>query len=367
MSSYKFINLKIFCPKHASPNEQRGSIIIYTVLILIAVMTISFALMRLFLPKFKVVKEAVSSSVAFYAADSAMEWCLYSNRSGSVPIPPPPGIVGWWKFDETFGTTAADSSGSSNTGTLTGSPGPFWTTGQVNGGLDFDGVNDYVDASIGASITDIRVRTVSAWIKLDSFGELNLGRIVDKRILGGWTFMVNNSEITNGLGFNQDFTTVIGRWAVANVLTIGPWYHVAVVYDSNSTSNVPTFYVNGTAFAITNTFETPSGSYISDATSSLRIGGRDSATRLFDGLIDDVRVYNQALTQTEITDLFNYTEPPPSADAPPQPTISISTTTLPISYQIYRGSNISVCPVGESIDYRTVGNYRGISRSLEVF
>lgn len=71
--------------------RQRGSILIYTILVLISITTISLALLRLFIPKFKIASESVSSIVAISVADSVMEWCLFSNRDdpASPPVVPP--------------------------------------------------------------------------------------------------------------------------------------------------------------------------------------------------------------------------------------------------------------------------------------
>lgn len=72
---------------------QRGSILIYTILVLISVTTISLALLKLFIPKFKVASESISSVVAISVADSVMEWCLFSNRddpAGPPVVPPQP-------------------------------------------------------------------------------------------------------------------------------------------------------------------------------------------------------------------------------------------------------------------------------------
>ena|SRR3989344_1303509 len=73
--------------------RQQGSILIYTMLVLIAITTISLALLRLFIPKFKVASESISSVVAISVADSAIEWCLFSNRddpAGPPAVPPQP-------------------------------------------------------------------------------------------------------------------------------------------------------------------------------------------------------------------------------------------------------------------------------------
>ena len=85
------------------------------------------------------------------------------------------GLVLHYKFDETSGTTAADSSGNGNTGTLTNMAGTEWTAGKVGGALDFDGSNDYVDLGNGLAdnMGDV---TFSSWIYREgstkTFGEI---------------------------------------------------------------------------------------------------------------------------------------------------------------------------------------------------
>lgn len=67
--------------------RQKGSVVIYTIFIMIAVMVISLSLMRVLLPKLKLTGESISSVIAFYAADSGMEWCLFSNRDDPAQSP----------------------------------------------------------------------------------------------------------------------------------------------------------------------------------------------------------------------------------------------------------------------------------------
>jgi hypothetical protein len=87
------------------------------------------------------------------------------------------GLVGQWKFDESSGsTTAADSSGSGNTGTLTNmATSTAWVSGQIGNALEFDGTNDYVNAGSASNLDDLSVMTVSAWIYPHTLGEGNLG------------------------------------------------------------------------------------------------------------------------------------------------------------------------------------------------
>jgi len=71
-----------------------------------------------------------------------------------------PDFIGWWKFDEGEGNIAYDSAGN-NHGTIYGAQ---WTTGQINGALDFDGVDDYVEIADDDSLTPSSEITISFWI-----------------------------------------------------------------------------------------------------------------------------------------------------------------------------------------------------------
>jgi len=69
--------------------DQRGSIIVFTVLMLAAILAITLTLTRIFIPKIRAITEATDSVGAVYAADSALEWCLYNNREKSPILPQP--------------------------------------------------------------------------------------------------------------------------------------------------------------------------------------------------------------------------------------------------------------------------------------
>lgn len=75
-------------------------------------------------------------------------------------------LVAHWKLDETSGTTAADSAGGDNTGTLNN--GPSWVTGTIGGGLDFDGTDDYLNAPLTTIPTGVGSRTVALWFNADN-------------------------------------------------------------------------------------------------------------------------------------------------------------------------------------------------------
>jgi len=213
------------------------------------------------------------------------------------------GPIAHWKLDESSGTTAVDSEGGHD-GAL--SNGPVWTSGQDNGALEFDGVNDYVDLTSDAELDDVFLggATVMAWIRPTSWGESDHGRILDKssQTAGdrdGWMIAVNGDnpsvEIAQGFDGNR------GYWrGQAGTLSLNEWTHVAFVYDASSDANDPIIYLNGVALS-SMVEVSPSGTIRSDASISLRMGNHaQSTSRTFDGKIDDVRIYDRMLGAAEI-------------------------------------------------------------------
>ncbi len=239
---------------------------------------------------------AYSYTVAAY--DAAGNVSSQSSSASATTQAAPPltgGLVAAYSFNEGSGTTASDSSGNSNTGTLINSP--TWTTsGKYGSALSFDGVNDYVDAGGNNSLDISNNLTISAWIKTsDTSGN---GRIIQRRALGatkGYEFSVG----TNGsLGFFYGDGTNYGysdAWGVNNKINDGSWHHVVLTIVNGSTpSGSAISYVDGIFFAQQN-FSTV-GSFTQ--TTNLIIG--NYSTKYFKGSIDEIRIYNRALSQSEI-------------------------------------------------------------------
>ena len=231
------------------------------------------------------------------------------NEAHAALIGKPPtnlGLVGYWSMNEGTGTVAGDGSGNGNQGVLTG--GPTWVDGKRGKALNFDGVNDYVNAGSDASLDKIGLgaRTVTAWINARSLGEGNFGRIIDKNQGGavGWLlYLCNSDSCVNGFRFNQTTTgTNNDIYDARNVLTFNKWIHVAFTY-SGTVGTPAIFYIDGKSVTVS-TRTTGDGSLDDDSANVATIGGSTPTDRTFDGLIDEVRVYNRALSATEIQALY---------------------------------------------------------------
>ena len=155
------------------------------------------------------------------------------------------GPVGWWKFDETAGTTAADSVGGNN-GTLLA--GPTWVAGKMNGGLQLDGTDDYVNLPIGNLINTLSSTTFSVWVNWAGSASGSWQRIFD---FGSGTsiyaFLAANRGGTDSPRFAMRSATVGEQIVTAPAALASGWHHMAVAIDSAAMTI--TLFVDGAPVA----------------------------------------------------------------------------------------------------------------------
>jgi arylsulfatase A-like enzyme len=228
---------------------------------------------------------------------------LYNNPgsvNGQAPVTTP---IAHWKLDDGSGSTAADTAGS-NTGTLIGSPLPAWTSGVNGGALEFGGVtNQEVTATVTGLPTGAAPRTISLWLSADA-------SVLDQKFFAygsnangasfGWTL-----EDAGGI------PTIFFRHGGGNfrytgqAVPLGPWVHVAIVVPDGATlTNQVLLYLNGSPVSGVQGDGSPRT--LNTASSVVVLGGDypgGGATNL-EGRLDDVRIYNSALTGTEIQALY---------------------------------------------------------------
>lgn len=212
---------------------------------------------------------------------------LYPAREPVVETPAT--LVGYWKLDN----NAQDSSGNANHGTLVG--GPTWAAaGRIGAALSLDGVDDYVNCGNGASLNITDQVTLAAWIKPTDAANSEHNPFVVK---GDTSYALKHNT-----GNTIEFFIYDGTWYAANspVLTTdfnNEWHHVAGTYDGVQLK----VYVDGAV--VGSNLHT---GVIASAAYDVNIG-RDAqnTTRLYHGLIDEVRIYRGALSKSEIAKLAN--------------------------------------------------------------
>jgi hypothetical protein len=209
------------------------------------------------------------------------------------------GLVGLWNLNEGSGATAADSSGSGNTGTLVNSP--VWTTGiATSGALQFNG-SSYVSVPSKPSLSLNGTQM--------SFGAWYYHTAVADGFLMGKTV----SDYTYILGVDkgaQQYVTYMKTGGKLQILRfpasvpsgldkyLNSWVQLFVTYDGTTIST----YING----VLSSTQAATG-VVNSTTDGFAIGARgaDGSWTRFNGRIDDVRVYNRALSASEVQLLYS--------------------------------------------------------------
>jgi len=258
------------------------------------------------------------------------------------------GLLAHWELDDGSGTAAQDSSGNGHAGTLLGDP--QWVDGAIgSGALSFDGSDGLVEVAHDESLSITDALTITTWVKLTDLNTYYF--LVCKQPSGtaGDNFPGNYEFRTaSGSGILQflhqhaegeEYTSYDSTTAI----TAGQWYHVAVVVTNGGQVE---FYIDGN----------PAGS--APQTSNfgvlnedpVRIGGRKDGYSFFNGLLDDVYLFNQALSAVQVQKLFEGSPPSFAIAQNPSPadgalykdtwvTLSWSPGESTASHDVYLGDN----------------------------
>ena len=224
------------------------------------------------------------------------------------------GLVGHWKFDETNGTTAHDSSGNEYNAILYGTSNGSvsWVDGKVGGAIDLDGSNDYlaIETLKYNQAGQIPAVSISVWFKTSKSTEayivsydrsenwrLSLGGLNDNKKL----FFASSN---NGGGTSDKYG--------ATILNDNNWHHVVVTYDKVTSKKI--FYLDGSVNATyTVHANRPLGKGVLTRYGTIGTTNEDdtfnhsSTTRedYFNGLLDDLRIYDRAISLSEAGILYS--------------------------------------------------------------
>jgi hypothetical protein len=271
-----------------------------------------------------IIASLVAGVIAILTASSA-----YAGLEGEGS-----GLMGWWKFDEGSGTSVYDSSGRGHTGAFVNSP--TWVSGRIGtGALSFDGVSSFVRIPSSTDF-DFNVTgefSISAWVySKDTVNRVTaVGRSMDN-LFHLWVI-----EQINSTRFDLEYVhrLIVGESSsrgrgLGLSYSANAWHHVVGVKTSGGIVRIYIDGVKGTdSDAIPNPDPDLSGLNVT-------IGSRRSVTpdSVWNGYIDDVRIYNRALSLAEVNELYNSD----SRDTI-SPTVSL---TAPISGSTLSGSSVAV-------------------------
>ena len=201
-------------------------------------------------------------------------------------------LVAHWKFDDGAGSTATDSVGNAHPGTIGGTAN--WVAGQVGGALDFDGSTNYVDIggvqpvisgtfSLAMWIYARDIPTAAGDLRMPLSNDTWADRAIHVHI---WPeIAVFRIDTKNGTDISSN-----------TALQADQWYHIAGTLDSAGESKI---YING---VLDNSATGNGREYI---IGPANIGAYQESSRFFNGMIDDIRIYNRILSDVEIQEIVN--------------------------------------------------------------
>ena len=225
------------------------------------------------------------------------------SGSTTLTVSGPSGLVGWWKFDEGSGTTAADSSGNGDTVSLVN--GVSWVTGKIGDAISANGTNQYGTVP-AINLSGTSTVTVAFW------ANRTYSTTIESVMLENTT---NYNLSTTGFGLFPDDTGCKGIQAAVhgNVgysvncyaqPSSGVWHHLAIIYDKTQAANAQTaLYIDGvlqTPTSHLNTAQNTNGF----GNNPLYLFSRAGSQFFNGGEMDDLRIYNRALSAGEIQQLY---------------------------------------------------------------
>jgi hypothetical protein len=207
-------------------------------------------------------------------------------------------LVVHYKLDETSGTLVSDASGNGLDAQTMG--GTSWMPGFLGGGLDLDDSKNGHIAALHDPLHDVAQLTIAAWINIDVHqnydGVLTKGTTVSPYSLmlatpnDRFKFQANNFNPPNG--------TSGGIYESIGVLTMDQWHHIAVTFDGQEVR----LYLDGALDSVYNA----SGVILGTTSEDLILGGDfPGGDEYFDGTLDDVRLYDGALSAGDIANLYS--------------------------------------------------------------
>lgn len=249
----------------------------------------------------------------------AVGLCMTANVMAQVPsYIPTSGLVGWWPFNG----NANDESGNGNNGTVNGAALTADRNGNANKAYSFNGTNNYinVNSSISLNTYNMNALSISGWFKANTS-------------LSGFIIRLGNPDATTGgIGYevfnynngNNNLLYVQNWWmnqspiySESTPISLNQWYFFSITFDF--LNNISSFYVNGSLISTSTAVLHKSNNPI------LNIGRNTNggSGNYFNGLIDDIGIWNRALTSQEIAVLYNGCSASPITSQPVNSVINV--------------------------------------------
>ena len=201
-----------------------------------------------------------------------------------------PTLVGWWKFDDGAGTRAIDWSGYNRHGTLNGLQ---WATGIIDGGIVFDGTNDYVSLPVGEVISTLDAATIMVWVDINDVDNW-------QRAFNFGTGTTNYMYVTPSTDGGTIYAGILATGGTESAVTTTSafptgWHNIAMVLETGNFRlylDAQEIGLNTTPLAVLSDLGVTTDNWL----------GRSEWPNdpYFDGSMDELRIYNRILSESEI-------------------------------------------------------------------
>ena len=238
-----------------------------------------------------------TNGTTYYFRISAIDSAgLESGQSSAVSIVPsivPTGLVAYYPFN---GNTN-DGSGNGNNGTNYGATLSTDRFGNSSSAYSFNGINNYIETiNTFTNLSGNNPKTIIAWFKLDHINDegpiVNIGQVATTGSNPGFCLSTTNYYYSDTLlyGWGGDYMNLLGKTS----LELNKWYFACYTYDGSNAR----LYLN-------NKLEGILPILLNTSVASIVIGKSTGVVYYFDGAIDDISIYNRALSQPEIAELYH--------------------------------------------------------------
>jgi len=260
-----------------------------------------------------------------------------------------------------FTGNANDASGNGFDGTVNEATLTSDRFGNTNSAYSFDGVNDYITAGNNSALQITGNLTVAGWVKINAFPGSSFADIVQQTGTAGSELEVDNNLYSLALttggqvdAFHENGTGVNNTVNSLGAVSTGEWLHLVEVRDT--AAKTYQFFVNGVGATPQSYANNPTGG----TNSSTYIGGNPNLP--FNGIIDDIRIYNRALSAGEIDSLYhlnNWGNGEVTAISPAQNALSVSPST---DIQVTFNTAMSTSSFNDTTSFIVSGSVSGRHR-----
>ena len=226
---------------------------------------------------------------------NSVEVPTYSDTCNNVSGSLTQGLVGYWPFCG----NANDDSGNGNNGTVNGATLTNDRFGNANSAYNFNGTNNFIELVNSAQLDNMNDFSISTWYQVNNTSP-QFQFLVSKDLMGDppngdWDFYVNYNKVK----FDITINTNNNSGTQSSLILPNTWNHALIT--RNSSSGLINIYING---ILENSFTGYIGPYSN--TQKMNFGRQGSSNQHFlNGKLDDIGIWNRALTPSEVTQLFN--------------------------------------------------------------